>query len=129
LNENKEVKQDYSLVPSCVYTYPEIAWVGASEEELKENNVEYIVGRSLFNANGKAMTAGENNGQIKTLFNKNQELLGAIIWGPEANNLINEATLMAQFKINAKDFSEVIHPHPTLSEAFHESVENARTSD
>ena len=127
--DNEELNQNYSLVPSCVYTYPEIAWVGANEDELKEKNVDYIVGRSLFNANGKAMTSNENNGQIKTLFNKDKELLGAVIWGPEANNLINEGTLMAEFKIDSKKFSKVIHPHPTLSEAFHESVENAQNSD
>ncbi|MBU1105040.1 MAG: dihydrolipoyl dehydrogenase [Candidatus Riflebacteria bacterium] len=123
LGEN--VAADYSLVPSCVYTHPEIAWVGLNEEQLKEQQIEYKTGRSMFSANGKALTAGEGDGQIKTLLTPDGKLLGAIIWGPEASNIINEATMMSQFGINSHDFSRMIHPHPTLSEAFMESVENA----
>ncbi|GAB4266574.1 MAG: dihydrolipoyl dehydrogenase [Candidatus Rifleibacteriota bacterium] len=123
--EGKEVAADYSLVPSCVYTYPEIAWVGKSEEILKREGINYKTGRSLFSANGKALTAGEGDGQIKTLFDQNGKLLGAIIWGPEASNIINEGTMMAQFGISGDSLSRMIHPHPTLSEAFMESVENA----
>ncbi|MEW6708260.1 MAG: dihydrolipoyl dehydrogenase [Candidatus Riflebacteria bacterium] len=121
----EKIKADYSLVPSCVYTYPEISWVGHSEESLKASGVEFKIGRSLFSANGKALTAGEGDGQIKTLLSPDGKLLGAIIWGPEASNLINEGTMMAQFNIDSHAFSRMIHPHPTLSEAFMESVENA----
>lgn len=123
--EGEKVAADYSLVPSCVYTFPEIAWVGKSEEMLKSESVQYKIGRSLFSANGKALTAGEGDGQIKTLFSEEGKLLGCIIWGPEASNIINEATMMAQFSVGADSFSKMIHPHPTLSEAFLESVENA----
>lgn len=119
------VEADYSLVPSCVYTHPEIAWVGKSEDQLKEEQVEYKTGRSLFSANGKALTAGEGDGQIKTMISPDGQLLGAVIWGPEASNIINEATMMSQFKISSHVFDKMIHPHPTLSEAFLESVENA----
>lgn len=121
----EKVVPDYSLVPSCVYTHPEIAWVGQSEDSLKERGVEFKIGRSLFSANGKALTAGEGDGQIKTLLSSDGRLLGAVIWGPEASNIINEATMMAQFDIGSHDFARMIHPHPTLSEAFMESVENA----
>ncbi|MFZ5951865.1 MAG: dihydrolipoyl dehydrogenase [Candidatus Rifleibacteriota bacterium] len=121
----EKIKADYSLVPSCVYTYPEISWVGQSEESLKASGVDFKIGRSLFSANGKALTAGEGDGQIKTLLSHDGKLLGAIIWGPEASNLINEGTMMAQFNIDSHAFSRMIHPHPTLSEAFMESVENA----
>jgi dihydrolipoamide dehydrogenase len=123
--EGEKVAADYSLVPSCVYTFPEIAWVGKSEEMLKSESVQYKIGRSLFSANGKALTAGEGDGQIKTLFSEKGKLLGCVIWGPEASNIINEATMMAQFSVGADSFSKMIHPHPTLSEAFLESVENA----
>lgn len=123
--DGEKVKADYSLVPSCVYTYPEIAWVGQSEEMLKSAGIQYQTGRSLFSANGKALTAGEGDGQIKTLFATDGKLLGTIIWGPEASNIINEGTMMAQFAVKAHDFARMIHPHPTLSEAFLESVENA----
>jgi dihydrolipoamide dehydrogenase len=119
------VVADYSLVPSCVYTHPEIAWVGLGEEQLKERQIEYQVGRSMFSANGKALTAGEGEGQIKTLLSSDGKLLGTIIWGPEASNIINEATMMSQFAIDNHAFAMMIHPHPTLSEAFMESVENA----
>ncbi|MDN5279012.1 MAG: dihydrolipoamide dehydrogenase [Clostridiales bacterium] len=121
----QQVVADYSLVPSCVYTYPEISWVGKSEEALKSDGIEYKTGRSLFSANGKAMTAGEADGQIKTLFDQNGKLLGTIIWGPEASNIINEGTMMSQFGVDVHSFSRMIHPHPTLSEAFMESVESA----
>lgn len=120
-----DVKADYSLVPSCVYTYPEISWVGKNEENLKSAEIPYKVGRSLFSANGKALTAGEGDGQIKTLFDNEGKLLGTIIWGPEASNIINEGTMMSQFGISVHEFSQMIHPHPTLSEAFMESVESA----
>lgn len=123
--QGEKVAADYSLVPSCVYTHPEIAWVGQSEDALKEKGVEYKTGRSLFSANGKALTAGEGDGQIKTLIGNDGKLLGAVIWGPEASNIINEATMMAQFSIDNHAFGRMIHPHPTLSEAFMEAVENA----
>lgn len=121
----EKAEADYSLVPSCVYTHPEISWVGYSEDYLKENQIDYKTGRSLFSANGKALTAGEGDGQIKTMISSDGKLLGAVIWGPEASNIINEATMMSQFDINSHDFSRMIHPHPTLSEAFMEAVENA----
>ncbi len=120
----EQVEADYSLVPSCVYTHPEIAWVGHSEDSLKAAQIEYKVGRSLFSANGKALTAGEKDGQVKTLISTDGKLLGAVIWGPEASNLINEATMMSQFAIGSNAFSKMIHPHPTLSEAFMEAVES-----
>ncbi|NCB37339.1 MAG: dihydrolipoyl dehydrogenase [Erysipelotrichia bacterium] len=120
----KKIEADYSLVPSCVYTHPEIAWVGQNEDALKEKGIEFKTGRSLFSANGKALTIGEGDGQIKTLFSLEGNLLGTVIWGPEASNIINEATMMTQFAISSHDFAEMIHPHPTLSEAFMEAVEN-----
>jgi len=126
--QGKTVVADYSLVPSCVYTHPEIAWVGQSEDSLKAIGVSYKTGRSLFSANGKALTAGAGDGQIKTLIADDGKLLGAVIWGPEASNIINEATMLAQFGITDHDFSMMIHPHPTLSEAFMEAVENASGS-
>jgi dihydrolipoamide dehydrogenase len=119
-----KIKANYSAVPSCVYTYPEIAWVGKSEDQLKAEGITYKTGRSMFASNGKALTAGEGEGQIKTFANDSGEVLGSVIWGPEASNMIVEATAMLKLGITAKDFSQVIHGHPTLSEAFLESVES-----
>ena len=124
--DSKKIKADYSLVPSCVYTHPEIAWVGKNEDNLKELNIEYKTGRSMFSANGKALTAGEGEGQVKVLLSADDKLLGAVIWGPEAGNIINEATILAGFNLSCEEYGMLIHPHPTLSEAFSEAVENAR---
>lgn len=121
----EQVVADYSLVPSCVYTYPEVAWVGESEQSLKEKGVSYKTGRSLFTANGKALADGEAEGQIKSLFSDDNKLLGAIIWGPQASILINQASMMGTFGIGGHKLSEMIFPHPTLAETWFESVENA----
>jgi len=119
------VKPSYKAVPSCVFTYPEVSWVGLSEQEAKEFAPNAKVGKFMFSANGKALASGESEGQIKTILDENGKLLGSIIWGPEASNLITEPTLMRQLDISAHDFTSVIHAHPTLAEAFLESVENA----
>ena len=116
---------DYSMVPACVYTYPEISWIGLSEEKLKEQNIAYKVGRSMFSANGKAVTLGESEGQIKIMLSPVNKLLGAVIWGPEASVLIHEAAVLANLKADCSDINFIIHAHPTLSESFVEAVENA----
>lgn len=119
------VNPDYSAVPSCVYTYPEIAWVGMSEEEAKAAGKEFTTGRFLFSANGKALASGDSDGQVKVLRGTDGKLLGAVIWGPEASNLILEPTILEAMKIDLSEFLKVIHPHPTLSEAFFEGVAGA----
>lgn len=122
---NNKRNIDYSMVPACVYTYPEIAWVGSSEEKLKEEGISYKIGRSMFSANGKAVTAGESEGQIKIMLSEDNTLLGAVIWGPEASVLIHEAALLANLKSDCSELGMMIHAHPTLSESFVEAVENA----
>jgi dihydrolipoamide dehydrogenase len=119
------LQADYGTVPCCVYTYPEVAWVGWSEEQAQAQGVAYKVGRSLFSANGKALAAGEPDGQIKTLVSEQGKLLGAVLWGPEVSNLIMEPTLVKRCGIDLHAFEQVIHPHPTLAEVFQESFENA----
>ena len=118
-------KPNYDVVPSCVYTYPEIAWVGLSEESAKQSNLEFKVGRTQFAANGKALAMGEAEGQIKTLIGKDGKFLGTAMWGPEVSNLIIEATSFQALHIVGQQVGEVIHPHPTLSEAFLDATENA----
>lgn len=119
---------DYSLVPSCVFTYPEIAWVGQDEDTLKAKGITYKIGRSMYSANGKALSASEANGQVKVLLSADNKLLGCVIWGPEASNIINEASILSSFNLDCEAFGQVIHPHPTLSEVFVEAVENAINS-
>ncbi|HOY68718.1 MAG TPA: dihydrolipoyl dehydrogenase [Candidatus Ozemobacteraceae bacterium] len=118
----RAVSHSYDAVPACVYTHPEIAWVGLSEEEAKAKGLQFTVGRSLFSANGRAVAAGDADGQVKTMTDENGHLLGAVIWGPEACNLIVEPTMLLELKITAGEARRVIHPHPTLSEAFAEAM-------
>ncbi|MBF0407132.1 MAG: dihydrolipoyl dehydrogenase [Candidatus Riflebacteria bacterium] len=115
---------DYSAIPACVYTFPEIAWVGKSEEQLNSEGIKYKTGRFQFSANGKAMTSGEADGQIKVLASEDQKVLGTVIWGPEASNLLSEATMAMALNIPAHEIPEIIHPHPTLCEAVAEAFEN-----
>jgi len=121
----KTVSPNYQLIPSCVYTYPEIACVGLSEDEAKRRGLPVKIGRSLFSANGKAQASGESEGQVKTIFSEDGKLLGAVIWGPEASNLIIEAAVSINAQTGLEEFSKIVHPHPTLSEAFQEAFENA----
>lgn len=122
---HKGVSINYNCVPSCVYTYPEIAWVGLNEDQIKETGLSFHVGRSLFSANGRAMSAGEAEGAVKTIFSSEKKLVGAAIWGPQASTIIMEAVFMMITGMSYDNFGEVIHPHPTLSEAFMESVDQA----
>ena len=125
-NENKQnYLPDYDFVPSCVYTYPEIAWVGYSEDELKKRNIDYKLGKAMFSANGKALTTGEFEGQIKVMFSLDNKLLGAVIWGPESSVLIHEAAILANLGIDCSNFNKIIHAHPTLSETLSEAIKSA----
>ncbi|RCK78708.1 MAG: Dihydrolipoamide dehydrogenase of 2-oxoglutarate dehydrogenase [Candidatus Ozemobacter sibiricus] len=119
------VTPDYSAVPSCVYTYPEIAWVGMSEEEAQKRGLAYTVGRFLFSANGRALAMAEGDGQVKVLVDADGRLLGAVLWGPEASDLIMEPTIWRALNLDKHGMERLIHPHPTLSEAFLEAYENA----
>ncbi|MFZ2961250.1 MAG: dihydrolipoyl dehydrogenase [Candidatus Ozemobacteraceae bacterium] len=121
----KPVKPDYRVVPSCVYTYPEIAWVGISEDEAKTRGMNVKVGRFPFSANGKALTTGEGDGQIKMLIDDQKHVVGAILWGPEVSNLITEPSLAMGLNLDAHSVCSVIHAHPTLAEATLEGLENA----
>lgn len=125
LFEGKKIVVDYSVIPGCVFTYPEIAWVGKMEDQLKEEGVPYTVGRSMFSANGKALTAGKSDGQTKVFIGDSGKVLGAVIWGTEASNLLSEATIMAKLGIKSHELLDVIHPHPTLSEIYLDAIENA----
>ncbi len=121
----ESVTPSYDAVPSCVYTYPEIAWVGRSEDQLKKDQVEYKVGRSQFSANGKALAMGEADGQIKTLIANDGKILGTIMWGPETSNLIMEGTILQGMGLCGTQVAhQVIHPHPTLAEAYLDALEN-----
>jgi dihydrolipoamide dehydrogenase len=114
---------NYNNIPWVMYTSPEIAWTGFTEEELKEKGKRYKVGRFPFNANPRARINGEPEGMIKVLIGaKSHKILGAHIVGPKAAELIAEATLAIQYAITADEVAGTCHAHPTFSEAFKEAA-------
>lgn len=109
--------------PSCVYTDPEFAGVGLTEEQAKEQNKDYEVGRFPLAANGKALIANGGQGVVKVIKGKEyNEILGVHILGPRATDLIAEAALMIGMEATTEDVIETIHAHPTLTEAVREAV-------
>ena len=112
----------YHAVPACVFTIPEIATVGMSEEEARNRNIEYRTGKFQFAANGKALTMGETDGMVKVLADNDDTIIGVHIIGPHASDLISEGTLMVKNRMKIADITGVIHPHPTLCEALLEAV-------
>jgi len=116
-------KVDYNAVPSCVFTFPEAASVGMTEDEAKGNNVEYIVGKSMFGANGKALTMGEGEGFVKVLAEKeSHKIIGVHIMGPHASDMVHEGSLAIHNGLTVEDIKESVFAHPTLSEVFYEAV-------
>ncbi len=109
---------DYNLVPSVVYTAPEVAWVGQTEEQLKAAGVAYKVGKFPFSANSRAKINHETEGFAKVLADaKTDEILGVHIIGPQAGELIGEYCVAMAFRAASEDIARTCHPHPTRSEA------------
>jgi dihydrolipoamide dehydrogenase len=118
----------YDAVANVVYTWPEIASVGASEEELKKEGREYRSGKFPFMANGRAKAMGETDGFVKVLTDaKTDRLLGLHILGPRASDIIAEASLAMEFHASAEDIARSVHAHPTLPEAIKEAALAAGT--
>ncbi len=119
----KPAEVNYDVIPSVIYTAPEIAWVGRNEEELKKAAVPYRVGSFPFAANGRAHALEAPIGFVKILAHQaSDEILGVHIVGPMASELIAEAVLAMEFRASAEDIALTIHAHPTLSEAVHEAA-------
>src|SRR5262249_25269233 len=113
----------YEAIPSVVYTLPEVANVGLTEEKVKETGRQYRVGRSLFLANGRARCMGETEGVAKVIADaKTDRVLGVHIIGPRASELIAEAVTILEFAGSAEDVARICHAHPTLSEAVREAA-------
>jgi dihydrolipoamide dehydrogenase len=114
---------DYDAIPSVVYTYPEVASTGRSEEQLKEAGIAYNVGKFPFTANGKARAIGMTEGFVKVLADKKSDrLLGVHIIGANADVLIAECVTVMEFGGSAEDIARICHAHPTLSEAVKEAA-------
>jgi len=114
---------NYEVIPNVVYTYPEIASVGKSEEELKAAGVAYNAGKFPFTANGRAKVNLQTDGFVKILADaKTDRVLGVHILGPDAGNMIAEAAVAMEFGAAAEDIARTCHAHPTLSEAVKEAA-------
>lgn len=109
-------------IPSVVYTNPEIASIGYSEEDLKNNNISYKKSIFDFAANGKAMTMNQNRGFIKILADDKGDILGSIIIGPDASSLIASLSIAIKNKIKVEDLAHTVFAHPTTSEVIHEAA-------
>jgi dihydrolipoamide dehydrogenase len=112
---------DYSVIPSVVYSKPEVAWVGLTENEVKEP----LIGECPFSANGKALCEGESYGNAKIVAEKSGRIAGAQIIGPQASMLIEEIALAIKAKASLEDIAELVHPHPSLNEVIFEACSRA----
>ncbi len=113
----------YESIPNIVYTHPELAAVGLSEEQAKERGLEYRLGRFLFRANGRAKSLGEEEGMVKIIADaKTDRLLGVHIVGPRASEMIAEAVVAFELHASAEDLARTVHAHPTLSEIVKEAA-------
>ncbi|MDD3106552.1 MAG: FAD-dependent oxidoreductase, partial [Bacilli bacterium] len=109
---------DFSILPSCVFTFPEIASVGITEEEAKEHYQTY---KAYFRANGKAHTIGNTDGFMKIIV-INEQIKGVHILGPHASDLISEAVALLNKQTTVNELKNFIHPHPTLGEIFSQAI-------
>jgi dihydrolipoamide dehydrogenase len=114
---------DFNTIPSVIYTSPEIAWVGKTEQQLKAAGVEYRSGVFPFSANARARALGDTTGFVKVLAHATtDEVLGVHIMGPFAGELIAEAVLAMEFRASAEDIGMICHAHPSLSEALKDAA-------
>jgi dihydrolipoamide dehydrogenase len=114
---------NFNTVPWVIYTNPEIAWVGRTEQQLKADGVAYKAGSFPFLANGRARALGDTTGFVKILADAtSDEILGVHIVGPQASELIAEAVVAMEFKASAEDIARICHAHPSLSEATKEAA-------
>jgi dihydrolipoamide dehydrogenase len=114
---------DYDVIPVVVYTHPEIASVGKTEDQLQEAGIDYNKGAFPFRANGRAHTLEQTNGYVKVLADRRTDrILGVHILGPGAGDLINEATVAMALGASSEDLARICHAHPTLAEALREAA-------
>ena len=114
---------NFDVIPSVVYTFPEVAWVGKTEEELKEAGVEYGIGKFPLTANSRAKTNHQTDGFVKILADKKtDQVLGAHLIGPGAGEMIGEICVAMEFSASSEDIARTCHPHPTVSEAVRQAA-------
>jgi len=118
-------RMDYSAVPHCIFTLPQIGTVGLTPDEAEEKGIKVKIGRSSFSANGKAQAMGETTGFVQ-IVTEGKKILGAQIIGPQATELIHEMALTIKWGIDVEKLGQTIHAHPTLSEAIMEAALSAQ---
>ena len=119
----KHAEMNYDLVPSVIYTHPEIAWVGKNEQELKDASIEYKVGKFPFAASGRALAVDQSVGFVKLLSDaKTDTILGVHVFGPSAAEIVQQALISMEFGASSEDLGLTIFSHPTVSEALHEAA-------
>ena len=119
----QKARMNYDLIPSVIYTHPEVAWVGKSEEALKASGDEYKVGTFPFAASGRAMAADDTHGMVKVIADKaSDRILGVHVVGPSAADIAQQGVIAMEFAASSEDLALTIFSHPTLSEALHEAV-------
>jgi len=116
-------EMNYDVIPSVLYTNPEIAWAGKTEAEVKASGREYKTGSFPFMASGRAKAMEQTAGMVKIISSADDdEILGVHIVGPMAGELISEAVLALEFAASTEDLQRTIHAHPSLAEAVHEAA-------
>ena len=114
---------NYDAIPSVVYTWPEVASVGITEQQAKENGIDVKIGKFPFSANGRAKCMNETEGFVKIIADKRTDtMLGAHIVGPSASELIAELAVGMEYTASAEDIARSVHAHPTLAETIKEAA-------
>jgi dihydrolipoamide dehydrogenase len=114
---------NYDAIPSVIYTWPEVASVGLTEEQVKERDIDYCTGTFPFSGAGRARCMGETEGFVKVIAHKKTDrLLGVHIIGPRAADMIAECVLAVEFGASSEDIARTIHGHPTFAEALQEAA-------
>ena len=121
--DGQKPHMNYDVIPSVVYTAPELAWVGKSEAQLKSAGVDYRVGQIPFASNGRAKAMAHDGGFVKMIADANtDEILGVHMIGPYVSEMIQEIVVAMEYKAASEDIARIIHGHPTLGEAVHEAA-------
>ena len=116
---------DYTTIPSCIFTSPEVASVGLTEQQAADKGIAYKVGRFPFTASGKATASGERDGFVKLIFDEEERLIGAHLVGGTVTELLAEPTLAKAMGATAHQIARTIHAHPSMNEAMMEAAEDA----
>ena len=124
--KGQKTQINYDNIPSVIYTHPEIAWVGKTEEQVKADGIDYKVGTFPFSINGRAMAANDTAGLVKIIADEESDrILGCHIMGPNAGDLVQQVVIAIEFGSSAEDLGLTVFSHPSLSEAVHEAALNA----